>query len=220
MSDQGAPVQGGTDTSESADGGQDTTQAQPDFNAKLDEFSSSLMERLEQFQDQNDRWRNDFEARFEPEPDDDDRYPLEEGDEGFDEQELMRLIDERAEQKAQERLAPWEAQQQLRDRDAAYDKLVEQYSELQDQKFAQPFVQEVAQTAATLGIDVETPGFVKLVELAYKAHVADKNAQQETPASERREVSLESGAGAAGEDREEDIQDRIIAAAKAVSPQI
>jgi hypothetical protein len=54
----------------------------------------------------------------------------------------------------------------------------------------------------------------------YKAHVADQRAQQETPAGTRREVQLESAAGAAPADRDEDIQDRIARRRRAASPRI
>ena len=65
-----------------------------------------------------------------------------------------------------------------------------------------------------------SPAFTDLIEREYKAHVADKSAAQETPAGQRREVQLESGGGAAPQDRDEDIQDRIIEAAKRASPLI
>jgi hypothetical protein len=91
---------------------------------------------------------------------------------------------------------------------------------LQKDDVAQPIIDAVSEYAESVGLDVRNPGIVRLIETFYKATVADKHAQQETPAGARRDVQLESGGGAAPADRDEDIQDRILKAAQSVSPQI
>jgi hypothetical protein len=218
MSDDAAPMgevtaDVGADTGDT--GGQQE-QAQPSYedrlNARLDEFAQQQQSQYEQLL-----------SRFEqPEAEyDDDPYPLSEEDDGYEDQEAQRILDQMVNERVQQALTPYQKQQNIDRRDTAYERMVDQFPQMQDKDFASDIVQKAAEFAQQINPEfVDSPGFVDLIETFYKAHVADSRAQQETPAGGRRDVQLESGGGAAPADRDEDMEDRIIKAAQSASPRI
>lgn len=214
MSDQSVAPEGGQDTAATDDlGPAPSVQAeqQPErqerqepsyedrLNDRLEELArqnQALMERFEQYQVDDD---DDDDEEYEPDPDDP------EYDEWAQQKALEDLINERV----QQALTPLQQQQQIEQRNQAYNALVDQYPQMADEKFASSIVGAAADLADQIGLDPNSPRFVDLIQLQYKAHVADEAAKQEKPAGQRPEVRLESGGGAAPADRDEEIQDRM-----------
>lgn len=220
MSDDAAPMGEVTaDAPDTSDSGQQQEQAQPSYedrlNARLDEFAQQQQESYQQLLQR-------LEAQQQPEDDyDDDPYPLSEEDDGYEDQEAQRFLDQMVNDRVQQALTPLQKQQNIDRRDTAYERMVDQFPQMQDKDFASEIVQKAAEFAQQVNPEfVDSPGFVDLIETFYKAHVADSRAQQETPAGGRRDVQLESGGGAAPADRDEDMEDRIIKAAQSASPRI
>lgn len=217
MSDQTAPV--GEDTSTPETGTEDTQPKADDYQSRIDQRLDEMGQTQRQMFEQFQAWQ---EAQQEPEEEYDPLDGLDPESDEYDEALAQKQFQEAVDARVQEALTPIQQQQQLDRRNQAYQKLQDKYTELQDEQKAAPIVEAVAGWAIeNIGEHfLNTPAFVDLIEREYKAHVADQRAAQETPASSRQEVQLESGGGAAPADREEDIQDRIIEAAKRASPLI
>ena len=98
------------------------------------------------------------------------------------------------------------------DQEAA--KLENQYPDLQKPEVAREIVGQAQAVAQAFGNAelARQPGFIELV---YKASMADQRAAQETPAGSEAEIALEAAGGAApaGGDPDDQIRDRIAAAA-------
>ena len=173
---------------------------------QMEQMQSGLASRLEQFEQKLTPQEQEIE----------DLYPLDEGDDGWEEQEFQRQLDQMVESRLQEKLTPYMQQQQLKERDQEFEGLLEQYTELaEDKGLLKSVVEQAEQFAARLNPEfVNTPEFVDLMEMVYKARKADERAAQEKPAGERKEVSLEGGGGRAPSEPEEDPQDAVLAAAK------
>lgn len=175
---------------------------QPDlsrFEQRLDELSENNRALLEQWQQFN-------------QPEDDEPYPLSEEDDGYEEQEAQRLLEEMIEQRVQQHLSPIQQQQAIRDRDNALGALEAQYPELADQKIGREVLDAAVEFAEMIGNPelVNHPAFARVVEREYKSRKADERAAQETPAGSRQDVALETGGGAAPQQVDEDDQDRIL----------
>lgn len=180
-------------------------QSQPDpyekISGRLDELAAQSQTLHEMFQS--------FQAQ--PEEDDSDDYPLDEGDDGYEEQEAQRILDRMVEERVQQALTPIEQRQQLRDRESAYEKLVETYPGMKDPETAKAVLHDAADLLERINPQaIESPVLVELAERIYKARTADERAAQEKPAGSRQDVDLEQGGGAAPVDREESIQDRMV----------
>lgn len=177
-----------------------------------------LTERMDQFAQQQAELMDRLTAQ-EPEEEYEDPYPLGEDDDGYDEQEAMRLIDSLIEQRVEERIAPKERADNIAARDRGLDGLTDTYPELADPKVGRGVLEAAQGLLEDLGKPemIDHPSFVKLVEMTYKAQKADERAQQETPAGRQQQVHLESGGGAAPQEAEEDLQDRITKLAQASS---
>jgi polyhydroxyalkanoate synthesis regulator phasin len=96
----------------------------------------------------------------------------------------------------QAELAPRERARQLEQRDDAFEALRDEYPELADDKTAEAALAVATRWAQANnpGI-IDTPGFVDVIELAYKATKFDELAQQQA-AEQPRTVVLESAQGA------------------------
>jgi hypothetical protein len=221
MSDQSAPS--GPDTTAPADTGtmpdaaQDATATAPDQPEQqapqTDEYRQRLEQQLQQMAQSNQTLMERFDALQQriPEPEPEQEWEPEPGDDGYDEWQAQQWLQQQIDEQVQQRIAPLQQQQQVQARDAAYNDLTGRYPELQNPEVAQDIVARAADYADRFGLDKSNPDFVSLVEMTYKAHVADQRAQQETPAGTRPEVQLESAAGAAPADRDEDIQSQMTA---------
>lgn len=181
---------------------------------KGDDYQARIDARLEEMS----RTIQDLAQRpyYEPqqEEEEDDRYPLEEGDEGFDEQEAQRVLDQIVNQRVQEALQPLETRQANDRRDRAYEDLKQRLPEFQKDEVSRKYVEAAVRELeedGNLGA-IEDQRLIRLIERMYKADKADERAAQETPA--RRETSLESSGAAGPDDAEEDLQDRLIRAYK------
>ena len=183
---------------------------------RMEEQSRQTAEQLGQF-------REMFEQAF-VQPDDDDydedQYPLDEGDEGWEEQEFQRIIDERAEQIArsivEQQLGPMQAREQAREFASAAESVAERYHDLYDDKgqttdLAEQVMSAAAQTAARFGIDHRSdPRFWDLFDLAYAKHKTEELARRETPAGRNQPVLETGGASSGNRSTQQDEQEAFI----------
>ncbi len=190
------------------------TQDTPDpIMARLDQLSESiapLHEMYQSFQAQNQ----------EPEEEEYDEYPLDEDDEGYDQQEAQRALQQMIEEGVQKKLEPHLQEQALDKRDQMLAGLEQQYPNLGDEKVARAVIDGARRMAAEIGLpnDVEQrPEFVRLMELVYKANTADERAAQETPAGSTPRVALEQNGGAAPANDQDDTDDLLMAAVKSMN---
>jgi hypothetical protein len=209
MSDNPAPMGEDTGNLESQADGPETTEA-----PKADDYQSRIDQRLEEMsraqQQQAEEFRQWRESFNQPEEDDEDPYPLDEGDDGFEEQEAQRFLQELVDRQVQEKLAPYQQQQANEKRDQAYENLQSRLPEFKDEAVAKKYIGEAVEwfERNNLHAAIEDQRLVEYAEMRYKAAKADERAAQETPP--QRTPSLESGGGAAPQDTDEDAQDRII----------
>ncbi len=177
------------------------------LQARMDEMAESQRQFIESLQQQ---------------PEDEDQYPLEAEDAGFEEQEAKRMLDEMVEQRVQDQMTPYLQAQQMQARDTALADVEARYPEIVDPKVGQPVLDSALALVQEMGRPdlVNTPTFAKLVEQTYKAMKADESAARETPAGGRQQVHLEQGGGAAPSEPDEDIVARILGAGTPSNPLI
>jgi hypothetical protein len=205
MSETPAPM--GEDT-----GTPDVEQTEGQQETKTDDYQSRIDSRLEEMS----RTIQELAQRpvYEPqaEEDDEDPYPLEEGEDGFDEQEAQRFLQELVDKQVAERLQPLQQQQANEKRDQAYDKLKQDFPEFENEDVARKYIGLAVSDLEDLNpAAIEDHRLVKWAEKLYKADKADERAAQETPP--QRTTSLESSGGAAPSENDgEDLQDRLIRA--------
>jgi rubrerythrin len=122
----------------------------------------------------------------------------------------------------QAELAPRERARLLEQRDDAFEALRDEYPDMADDKIAEAALAVATRWAKANdpGI-IDTPGFVDVIEMAYKATRFDELAQQQT-AEQPRSVVLESAQGARQQQQPKgpDWSDRIVKAAERLRPQI
>ena len=171
------------------------------MNSLRDELQSSLSEQFQQ-----------FASRFEEEEDD-----LDPDDPDYDqrlaEQQFEQLVNERV----QKALTPFQEQQMVERREAAYAELTKNYTDLANEDVAGPIVKSLLDELGDRPDLINSPWFVKQIEREYLASKAREQAAKEIPAGERKEVLLEGAGGAAPSEPEEDIQDRVWKAAQQLS---
>lgn len=121
----------------------------------------------------------------------------------------------------QAELAPREKARALSDRDDAFEALREEYPELQDDKIAEQALGAAIRWAQQNNpAIIESPGFVDVIEMAYKSAKFEELASQQA-ADQPRSVVLESAQGARQQQQPgPDWGDRIVKAAERLRPQI
>jgi hypothetical protein len=175
---------------------------------KTDEYQARVDQRLEELTRAQQAMLEQFQATQQP-VEDDDEFDLEEGDDGFEQQELERWLQQQVEAGVEKRLAPLQQEQQLDRRNIAYEKLTEQFDDLQDPEKARPYVEAAFELVEGNDAFVNSPRFVDLIEKVYKAAKADERAALETPA-DGRTTPLETQAGAAPAANDgESLDDRL-----------
>jgi hypothetical protein len=176
MSETPAPM--GEDT-----GTPDVEQTEGQQETKTDDYQSRIDSRLEEMS----RTIQELAQRpvYEPqaEEDDEDPYPLEEGDDGFDEQEAQRFLQELVDKQVAERLQPLQQQQANEKRDQAYENLQSRLPEFKDEAVAKKYIGEAVEwfERNNLHAAIEDQRLVEYAEMRYKAAKADERAAQETP---------------------------------------
>lgn len=183
---------------------------------RLEEQSRQTAERL-------DHLGSMFE-QFSQQPEDDgydeELYPLDEGDEGWEEQEFNRYLDSRVEERAQaivdQRLAPMQAREQAREYASAAEAVGQQYADLYDDKgqtteLAEQVMATATQIAERNDMDYRTdPRFWDLFDLAYAKHKLMDRAGRETPAGRNQPVLETGGASSGNRGTQQDEQEAFI----------
>jgi hypothetical protein len=160
-----------------------------------------------------------FMAPEEEEPDESDFY-TDTGD--LTEEGARAVIADLVRDGIQQELAPRERARALESRDDAFEALREEYPEMGDEKVAEQAIGAAMRWAqANNPAIIETPGFVDVIEMAYKSSKFEELAKQQA-AEQPRSVVLESAQGARQQQspNEPDWGDRIVKAAAALRPQI
>jgi hypothetical protein len=132
-------------------------------------------------------------------------------------------LDDLVEKRLEARLAPREKAELLRQRDETYEAFVDEHPEMQDEKVSRPVLDRAVAWAHEHDAEslIDKPGFVDVIEWAFKAERWDSyQAQQQ--ADQPRSVVLESASGAARETGKPQVDwgDRIVKAAERLKPQI
>lgn len=209
MSDQGAPPSGEeTTTPDAPENGSEGTQ-----ESKEQSYQEKLDKRLEELAKQNQTLAERFDTLYESQQyeDDEDEEPeaLSEGEDGFEEQEAQRYLQDLARQEAEKLVEPMRQEQANRARDNAFEKLTTNFPEFKDQETAKKYVSEAVSILEDLNpAAIEDHRLVYFIEKLYKADKADERAAQETPPP--RTANLEHGGGAAPGGSEESLEDRIL----------
>ncbi len=186
----------------------------------------SRMDELGQFTNQMSGQWQEFMAAQQAEPEPDEGW-LEPGEDGYDEEQeyrqLQELIRSEAREIAQQMVTPIQQERMAEMYDTRAQGVEKNYPDLigQDGKpseLASSVMQTAWDNAQRFGIDSENdPKFWDLFEMSYKAHKADEYRQRETPAGGSTAV-LESGGASAGNTQGAvDEQEEYIARLKAKS---
>lgn len=178
--------------------------------------------RMEEFGQQQAQIAATLAGLMEPveeEPDESDYYT----DTGeLTEEGARAVIADLVREGIQQEMAPREAARLKSERDTAFEQLRDEYPELQDDKTANEALGAALQWAQRNNpAIVETPGFVDVIEMAYKS-MKYEALQAQQAAEQPRPVVLESAQGARHQQRpnEPDWSDRIVKAAERLRPQI
>jgi polyhydroxyalkanoate synthesis regulator phasin len=143
-------------------------------------------------------------------------------DEGeLTEEGARAVISDLVRESIQAELAPREKARALEQRDDAFEALKDEYPELQDEKVAEQALGAAIRWAQQNDpAIIESPGFVDVIELAYKSAKFDELAKQQTADQPR--IVLESAQGARQQHQPQgpDWSDRIVKAAERLRPQI
>ena len=215
MSDQSAtPEQG---SQESA-----PEQAPAQEQSGPPEWLGPIEERMNELRDQNVALAEHIASLTGGQEEEEDEFDLYDDDGDLTPEAAQAIIDQRVTEAVNSRWSEQQATEALNLRDVAFDELRDRVPALQDDKVATHLVTEVAAELRDAGYEaiVETPLFVDLIEQRHKATQFDERAASEQPP--QRGVVLESGAGAAPQQRqeEEDWGERILKAAERISPKI
>ncbi len=152
--------------------------------------------------------------------DDDEGDWLDEGDDGYEEQQFQRYLDqlvsERVEQGVQQAISPIQQARQAEVYDTRASEIEGRYRDLMDDKgkpteLAASVMQAAWESAERFGINSDSdPRFWDVFEMSYKAHKADEIRGRETAAGQTSAV-LESGGASAGQQQSaEDEQQRLM----------
>jgi hypothetical protein len=193
---------------------QETAPAAPDGFDRINE-------RMEQFGRQQAQIAETLAGLMTPEEEEPDESEFYTDDGELTEEGARAVIADLVREGIQQELGPREAARLKSDRDDAFEALRDEYPELQDDKVANEALGAAIRWAQQNNpAIIETPGFVDVIEMAYKsARFEELRAQQpEQP----RSVVLESAQGARQQQRpnEPDWGDRIVKAAQSLRPQI
>jgi|ERR1044072_1638952 hypothetical protein len=207
MSDQGAPPSG---EETAAPENVETTGTQ---ESKEQSYQEKLEQRLEELASQNKTLVDQFgELRESLYTDDDDEVDedlIPEGEDGYEEQEAQRYLQELAREEAEKLLQPMRVEQANRARDTAFDKLKSNFPEFDNEETARKYVAEAVSILEDLNpAAIEDHRLVYFIEKLYKADKADERAAQETPP--QRTAHLEHGGGAAPAGQDESLEDRLM----------
>jgi len=132
-------------------------------------------------------------------------------------------LDDLVEKRLEARLAPREKAELLKQRDEAYEVFVDEHPDMADEKVSRPVLDRAIAWAHQHGAEalIDKPGFVDVIEWAYKAERWDAYAATQQEAQPR-SVVLESASGARQETGKPQVDwgDRIVKAAERLKPPI
>lgn len=176
---------------------------------QLGSYTSSQLEALQQALSQQNAQVDDDEGDW-----------LDEGDDGYEEQQFQRYLDqlvsERVEQGVQQAISPIQQARQAEVYDTRASEIEGRYRDLMDDKgkpteLAASVMQAAWESAERFGINSDSdPRFWDVFEMSYKAHKADEIRGRETAAGQTSAV-LESGGASAGQQQSaEDEQQRLM----------
>lgn len=180
----------------------------PAVDPSQDEYRQRIESRLDELGEQNRRAYEDLMSRLAPEEPEEES--LEEGEDGYEEQQLQQWLAEQIDRGVQERLTPVQVELQRDKRDQSFKNLQEKYPEFRQDDVQRKYVSQAASLLERLNPRaLDSPDLIDLAEVMYKADKADERAAQETPATGRG-PQLERDGGAAPSEPEESLEERLM----------
>jgi hypothetical protein len=192
----------------------ETTTAQPEgldrIYSRMDEMAATQRQMVES-----------MTALMQPEEEEEDEslFYTDEGD--LTEEGARAVLADMVRSEIDQAMAPREKARLVGQRDEAFEGLIEQYPELQEQAVSDRVLGAAVRWAQQVNPEIiDRPEFVDVIEAFYKAEKYEALAAQQA-AEQPRPVVLESGQGARQQrPNEPDWGDRIVKAAEALRPQI
>jgi hypothetical protein len=185
------------------------------------EWLGPIEERMNELRDQMAEQNEQFSTLMAPPEEEEPEFEIYDDEGDLTPEAAQAIIDQRVNQALEQRWSEHQATEALNLRNIAYEELKERIPALQDDRVVGPIVQDVAESLREAGYEgvIETPKFVELIEQAYKAQLYDEHAASASPAPS---IVLESGAGAAPQRKEDEVDwgERIVKAAERLSPKI
>jgi len=181
-----------------------------------------LYARMDQMASQQQQLADTFAQLTAPAEEEEDESLYYDDEGGLTEDGARAVLGQMVDERVEALMAPREKAHALTQRDDAYDALRDEYPELQDEQIAGPVLAAAVQWAQGHNPAlIERPEFVDVIEWVYRSNKFESLSAAQA-AEQPRPVVLESGSGAARQQRpqEPDWGDRIVKAAERLRPQI